>query len=108
MVYASALENLLCLGLDIWEGIDSGCGTAPVEKDSDPDFFTQEIEELMPGNGVGQGCPAAENPGGGGGTWKDKPEQKPASSGAVDEKYPRVQRGGMGKRSGRELLHSLI
>lgn len=76
-------------------------GSPSGEGDAHPDLYTQEMEELMPGNGVGQACPAAENLGGGGGTLKDKPEQKPAPSGAVDEKYPEVQRG---RRSGRELI----
>lgn len=82
---------------------DSPCG----EGDSHPDFFTQEIQELMPGNGVGQGWVAVENPGVVLELGKTN-QRKTSPSGAVDEKYPKVQRGGMGKRSGRELIASFL
>lgn len=62
----------------------------------------------MSGNGVGQGCPAAENMGAGDGTWKNKPEQKNQPPVGLWMRNTQVQRGGMGKRSGRELFAPLL
>lgn len=85
-------------------GIDPGFGAAPVEGEIqilvssprkwsscqgmvlDKAVLLQNIQEVVVELG------------------KTKTRAKPAPSGAVDEKYPKVQRGVMGKRSGRELM----